>query len=143
MSNTRLPSGIVTEDPAEIKSHVRDFYKDIYTQVPTDECALNTLLLYLPTLHPRDSEDLDTPLTPEEIDVAAKQLGKNKTFWPILKDDLLSVLNYAIACRSLPFSFHRAVISLIPQNGDLSDIANWRPVSLLNTDYKMFACEQT
>ena len=36
-------------------------------------------------------------------------------------------------------SCRRAVITLLPKKGDLLDIANWRPVSLLNIDYKIFA----
>ena len=44
-----------------------------------------------------------------------------------------------ISSGTLPHSFRRAVITLIPKKGDLADIANWRPVSLLNNDYKIFA----
>ena len=39
----------------------------------------------------------------------------------------------------MPRSSRRAVISLLPKKGDLLDIKNWRPVSLLNTDCKIFA----
>ncbi len=151
-TNVQLPSGRVTDDPDEIKSHVRNFYRTLYTKVSTDESARDTLLSDLPSLDPVDSEDLDDQLLPEELDLAAKQLSNNKApgldglscefyqcFWPLLKNDLLSVLNHAVACGSLPRSSQRGVISLIPKKGDLSDVANWRPVSLLNTDYKIFA----
>ncbi|CAM2116501.1 unnamed protein product [Caretta caretta] len=31
----------------------------------------------------------------------------------------------------------RAVLALLPKKGDLRDLRNWRPVSLLSTDYKV------
>ena len=97
--------------------------------------------------------DLERPLSLEEfIDTAVGQLGKDKTpgldgfsgkfyqtFWPILKNDLLSVLNHYFLTGSFPRSFGRAVITLLPKKGDLADIANWRLVALLNNDYKILA----
>ena len=56
-----------------------------------------------------------------------------------MKDDLFKVFQYCICSNSLPVSCKRAVISLLPKQGDLFDISNWRPVSLLNTDYKILA----
>ena len=60
-------------------------------------------------------------------------------FVSFFKNDLFDVLNSAVISGSLPRSFLKAVITLIPKKGDLSEISNWCPVSLLNTDYKMFA----
>ena len=51
----------------------------------------------------------------------------------------MSVLNFSIASQRMPISCPRGVITLLPKKGDLLDISNWRPVSLLNTDYKIFA----
>ena len=98
LSCIRLPDGTVTENPEEIRKHCRNFYKQLYSHVPTDEGALGSLLYNLTKLDPRDAEDLDAPLRLEELDFAVKQLGKNKTpgfdgltsefytfFWPLLK----------------------------------------------------------
>ncbi|KAI3376754.1 hypothetical protein L3Q82_000356 [Scortum barcoo] len=39
----------------------------------------------------------------------------------------------------LPLSCRRAVITLLPKKGDLQELKNWRPVSLLCTDYKIMS----
>ena len=57
----------------------------------------------------------------------------------MFKHDLFDVLIFSLTTGFLPLSFHKAVITLIPKKGDIHDISNWRPVSLLNTDYKIFA----
>ncbi len=152
LSKIRLPNGTVTDTPSEINSHVRDFYANLYRRVNTEEGSGERIFHNIPTLDPCDAEDCDRPLSIEELDVAVKQLSHNKSpgldgltpefyqfFWPALKTDLLSVFNESILSGSLPVSCRRAVITLLPKKGDLLDIANWRPVSLLNTDYKIYA----
>ena len=152
ISRIRLSCGCISEDPSEIKKHVRDFYETLYSENPSDKNALNNLSANVVTLDPSLSEDLDIPLTIEELDLAVKQLGKNKSpgldgltsefyqvFWPILRKDFLTVLTLSLDSGSLPHSFRRAIITLLPKKGDLADISNWWPVSLLNTDYKIFA----
>ncbi len=39
----------------------------------------------------------------------------------------------------LPNSCQRAVLSLLPKNGDLGLLKNWRPVSLMCLDYKILS----
>lgn len=152
MSKIRLPSGDISDDPAEINSHVHNFYQDLYSRAHTEEEACESLFQNIPTLDPCDADDCDGPFSLDELDVAVKQLGLNKSpgldgltsefyqfFWPVLKNDLLSVFNDSILTGSLPVSCRRAIITLLPKKGDLLDVANWRPVSLLNTDYKIYA----
>ena len=38
----------------------------------------------------------------------------------------------------MPDSMRQAVITCIYEKGEMEDINNWRPVSLLNYDYKIF-----
>lgn len=51
----------------------------------------------------------------------------------------MDVLNKSLASGTLPVSCQRAVIALLPKKGNLQDIKNWRPVSLLCTDYKLLS----
>ncbi|TWW67065.1 Transposon TX1 uncharacterized 149 kDa protein ORF 2 [Takifugu flavidus] len=62
-----------------------------------------------------------------------------KVFWNIVGQDLLDVLNESLHSGSLPLSCRRAVIALLPKKGNLQDIKNWRPVSLLCSDYKILS----
>ena len=62
-----------------------------------------------------------------------------KAFWLEMSVDLLEVLKDSLSEGGLPLSCRRAVITLIPKKGDLTDIKNWRPVSLLCSEYKILS----
>jgi len=57
-----------------------------------------------------------------------------------LQEDLLNSYNDAFQKGSLSVSQRRGVISLIPKaDNDLSELSGWRPIALLNVDYKILA----
>ncbi|CAM2106123.1 unnamed protein product [Caretta caretta] len=58
-------------------------------------------------------------------------------FWDILGPDLATVWAESLQGGVLSLSCRRAVLALLPKKGDLRDLRNWRPVSLLSTDYKI------
>ena len=58
-------------------------------------------------------------------------------FWHLVGKDLNQVLQGSIEQGELPLSMKRAVISPIFKKGDKTLLENWRPISLLNTDYKI------
>jgi len=62
-----------------------------------------------------------------------------KALWPEIGQDLFEVFNEAQDIGILPESMRHAVICCIPKKGDLTEVRNWRPISLLNADYKIFA----
>lgn len=62
-----------------------------------------------------------------------------KTFWDILGPDLVCVLNSTLADGHLPLSQRTGIISLLYKKGDKQDVKNWRPITLLCTDYKILA----
>ncbi|KAI3375656.1 hypothetical protein L3Q82_003720 [Scortum barcoo] len=93
---------------------------------------------------------LEAQLTPQELYAALMSLKSGKapgidglpvdfykSFWSVLGEDLLEVFNDCLERGRLPLSCRRAVITLLPKKGDLQELKNWRPVSLLCTDYKI------
>ena len=58
-------------------------------------------------------------------------------FWEVLGQDLVDVLNTCYASGSLSLSQRRGIISLVFKRGDRLDARNWRPITLLNVDYKL------
>ena len=58
-------------------------------------------------------------------------------FWDVISEDLVCVLNSCFNDGSLSLSQRSGVISLLFKKGEHLDIPNWRPISLLNVDYKL------
>ena len=62
-----------------------------------------------------------------------------KFFWPQIKDPLFNSFKSALSSKSLSTSQRRGILSLIHKgnNSDKNDLKNWRPISLMNADYKI------
>uniref|UniRef100_A0A4W5KWL2 Reverse transcriptase domain-containing protein n=1 Tax=Hucho hucho TaxID=62062 RepID=A0A4W5KWL2_9TELE len=150
LCHLKLPGGGEVTD-GRIRSCALSFYEDLYKAEPCDDEMADILLQDLPQLMEEEKSRLDQPLTFDELTVAVQELSSGKVpgldglnaefykkFWSVIGKDLFSVLE----CRergTLPVSLRRAVITLLPKKGDLGDIKNWRPVSLLGVDYKIFS----
>ncbi|CAM2111076.1 unnamed protein product [Caretta caretta] len=106
----------------------------------------------LPMVTVGDRDRLEIPLTLAEFSEALRHMPTNKSpgmdgltvesycvFWDILSPDLVTVWAEPLQSGVLPLSCRRAVLTLLPKKGDLRDLRNWRPVSLLSTDYKVVA----
>ena len=63
-----------------------------------------------------------------------------KVFWKDISHFLIPALNYSFESGSLSITQRRGAIKLIPKkDAELHYIKNWRPITLLNTDYKIAA----
>ena len=66
------------------------------------------------------------------------QRNSIEIFFDIIGRDLVDCLNAAHDKGQLSISQHRGVITLIPkQEESLLNLTNWRPITLLNVDYKI------
>ncbi|CAM2097401.1 unnamed protein product [Caretta caretta] len=144
--------GAPLTDPVEMCGRACDFYTSLFSPDPTDPGACGVLWEELPMVSVGIRDQLELPLTLAEFLEALCHMPTNKSpsmdgltvefyraFWDILGPDLATVWAESFQGRVLPLSCRRAVFSLLPKRGDLRDLRNWRPVSLLSTDYKIVA----
>lgn len=62
-----------------------------------------------------------------------------RKFWIYLKEILINSLNDAYKNKKLSDSQRTGILSLIYKKNDHCDLNNWRPITLLNVDYKILA----
>ncbi|CAM2106491.1 unnamed protein product [Caretta caretta] len=130
----------------------RDFYTSLFSLDPTDPGSCGVLWEELPTVTMGDRDRLELPLTLAEFSEALRRMPTNKSpgmdgltvefyraFWDIFGPDLVTVWTESLQSGVLPLSCRRAVLALLPKKGDLRYLRNWRPISLLSTDYKIVA----
>ena len=149
----RTDSGSEVSDSSEIRKFAVGFYRNLFKSEWSDNPDVHSSFLTgLPQVDSKVNSELGSNLTLQELYTAmmSVQSGKApgidglpidfyKSFWAIIGRDLLEVVSDSLQRGRLPLSCRRAVITLLPKKGDLQLIKNWRPVSLLCTDYKILS----
>ena len=129
------------------------FYESLFTAEATDHAIANCLLSIVSSPLLSTQADLcDGPLSSDECFAALNGMARGMSpgsdglpmeffvkFWPILGSDLVNVLYSCYLSGVIPLTQRRGLISLIFKKGDRLDPRNWRPITLLNMDYKLAA----
>ncbi|KAG6926333.1 hypothetical protein G0U57_012244, partial [Chelydra serpentina] len=144
--------GTPLTDREEMRGRARAFYASLFSLDPTYAEACRMLWTELPTVSTGDRDRLELPLSLAELSEALRRMPTNKSlgmdgltvefyhvFWDVLGLDPVTVWAESLQSGVLPLSCRRDVLALLPKKGDLRDLRNWRPVSLLSTDYKVVA----
>ena len=144
-------------DQTDIFEEEKKFYQKLYTsKINNPNENIETTFLgspHIPKLNDTDSNLCDAVLTINECTKAVKLLPNDKSpgpdgfttnfykfFWADIKDILFESLQYSFEHKSLSNDQKRGILNLIPQGSkDLHYLSNWRPVSLLQTDYKILS----
>lgn len=127
--------------------HIADFINDYFTNICNNLCKAHNLTM--PTLTAPNPSSNITLKDDEKIDIIDlasvvqevnihKPSGLPKISTGILKDYMLNTLpeflhicNHSLETSTFPSIFKKATITPIPKTGDLSQIKNWRPISIL------------
>ena len=132
-------------------SKVRDWYSELYSPTLLDLPAMDFLLTDIPRLNQNDSAKLSHSISEQEIVNTIKSLPNGKSPGPdslpyefykhfkhYLVKPLYKMFNLILTLGHTPRSWSTSHIILLPKKGNLSDPANWRPISLVNADSKIF-----
>ena len=142
----------ITKDEKKITQHIIEHFNNRFSQ---SKIHHNTAKEFLKEttkkITKEQNEMLEEKITIKELEKALENTKPNKSpgldgltyeFYknlsPKIQKDLIHVMNNTIEKQNLTYLQKIGIITLIPKNGkDLNEIQNWRPITLLNTDYKL------
>ena len=146
-------------DHFEIIKTIKNYYENVSKKdnsVKSDSVSFNEFLKNIehPVLPDVEKNALDSQITVNELGHALSKLNNNsapgidglpipfyKTFWSKLKQPLFESIQFAVQVGELSSSQKRGVITLLHKGKHLKrdELKNWRPITLTNTDYKIFS----
>ena len=145
-------NGRTLRETDEILIEVQDFFEKLYEKRDCDSVELNRAIGVLKRkLSIVDREWCERKITVEEIETALKSLNKGKSpgkdgltteffqqFQVCLIPMLCKIIENVERGGSLPENFKQGIITIVYKNkGGRENLKNYRPISLLNTDYKI------
>jgi len=158
LTRLKAANGEIYTDLGKILEEEERYYKQLYSsnmKNSAEEITKTRRIFNInsPKLEEIDQEDLQKDIEELEIWKIIKESPKNKspgtdgftnefyqTFWPHLKTYMLKAFKSALNRGELSTTQKRGVISLIPKpQKDPELLKNWRPITLLNQDYKYLA----
>ncbi|CDH60772.1 hypothetical protein RO3G_01429 [Lichtheimia corymbifera JMRC:FSU:9682] len=143
-------------NPHDMSRCAQAFYSSLYQAENIDHTALHELLTSIPSnvcLDDDDGQLLLEPWSEDEIvnglsrsphhsspgiDGFPYELLKFLYHHPQVKRLLKQVFDEALVHHKTPASWRKAVVTLLPKKGDGTLLRNWRPISLICTDAKVF-----
>lgn len=153
---THHVTNVMCDNPATMLDAVHSLYSELYSQEPIDDVAVNDLLNALSAslqLSSIDHQILSDPIDWDDIFEGVRRSprksspGKNGIPYEILRLIFahpacqpipLQVDNDGLSSGIFPQSWYGTSVSLLPKKGGLSVLRNWRPISLINTNAKVF-----
>ena len=140
----------VYEGQREVAGGIRQFYQDLYRSRNLNTNEDKKFYERCPKLSDENRIKMDKKLELSDLERALFTCKDSapgpdgipyevyKKFWSITGQTILNAWHYSVEKGILPPSHEESVITLLPKEGkDISDIKNWRPITLSNCDSKI------
>ncbi|KAG1370798.1 hypothetical protein G6F61_011727 [Rhizopus arrhizus] len=131
-----------------------NFYSTLYTAEPIDHQDLESMLNTIDKqVSPNDAKHIISSISFDDIlDGSRRTPHKSSPGMDGLPYEILNLIIGHPSCKSLvlevyndainkalfPKSWQQTCLVLLPKTGDLTSLSNWRLISLINTDCKVF-----
>lgn len=136
---------------SEIMNAHEEFYANLFSRDEIDPTTQSELLSNITaSLSDKDRDSCEGELSIGELTNALNKMSKNKSpgpdgltvefyskFWHSLGPILVDVINTCYSQSNLCESMKTSNTRLVFKKGDKRSLKNWRPISLLNVDYKI------
>lgn len=135
----------------EILNEVSRHYEELYSENQIHEETLDDFTSIIEScLSDEENDELLSPVTKDDVhDIIRTSPQKKspgpdglpvefyKRYWNIVSDRMTLIANEILDGKMVPAEFKECKIVLIPKNTGKKNLQNFRPISLLNSDYKI------
>ncbi|ORE03775.1 hypothetical protein BCV72DRAFT_314661, partial [Rhizopus microsporus var. microsporus] len=133
-----------------------DFYQHLFSAEPVSNASIDNMLAHIPTdckLSQAAQDSLSCSIDLDDILEQSKRAPKQSSpgsdglsygflrlifNHPDYSQIVNQVYNDALTCSIFPVSWLQTSVCLLPKKGDLRYLSNWRPITLINCDAKIF-----
>ena len=146
-------NGTYITDSKAIEYQIVDFYENLYSKEEGD-CRMQESFLDMleSTIGEDENKMLTAEVTVMEIwkAISSMKNGKcpgidglsiefYKSEWEIIKHEFVLVVKDMFKDFLMCKDMNKGVIKLAPKSGNLHSMNNWRPITMMNVDYKIVA----
>ena len=153
----RRTDGTLATEPEELREIASQFYRELLTEDALSPTSLESRQRVLSHVRRSVTEDMRlrllAPFTSSELHDALRALARDSCpgedgllpsfflrHWELLEEGLQLAFQEMMDSGVMPKSLSEGLIFLIPkEGGDLELIRQWRPITILNSVYKIIA----
>ena len=145
--------GIQKSSPGDILNVAKTFYSKLYQKDDTSKPEQTFFLNFINRkISNQQKQDLEEDINVEEIERAISSMSRGKApgpdgltiefyqeCWQVIKTEITLLLSNLYAAPGINEKLKSGYLSLIHKKGDKEQLGNYRPISLLNYDLKIFS----
>lgn len=156
MTSIKDERGRTLTSNADILAFEKRYFSNIYNEEPEQLQPIETLPITkeeLPQVSEGHRQIINLPFSHRDFLTALEHLNKNKSpgsdgltpefyilFWDQLHQLFYDSIMFSLDQGRLSEEQHAGIITLIPKKAqDRLQLSNWRPITLLNADFKIFS----